>query len=38
MSAEEAFTHMMEFWEASKKSGPAPSFIPPAIDNTMQNG
>ena len=38
MSAEEVLTHMLAFWEASKKSGPPSTFTPPSIDNTAQNG
>ncbi len=35
---QDILARMIEFWEASKKSAPPSSFIPPAIDNTMQNG
>ena len=37
MSPQEAYSHMMMFWEASKKNG-SPIVTPPAIDNTAQNG
>lgn len=38
MDPDDILSRMIEFRSASRKGGSWPSFIPPAIDNTMQNG